>query len=270
MLGVAPAMGAPVAIERYFVPEAELWPRWTRRDGASVLAVEHGQWNEFLAKFRRAGPDGIARIAYRAVAPIDRARLDDYLTLLRGAPVDRLSGDQQLAYWINLYNALTVRIVLDRYPVASIRDIGSGGLFDWGPWNRKLFTVENETVSLNDIEHRILRPIWRDARLHYAVNCASLGCPNLAARAYESTHLDPMFEAAARDYVNHPRGAKPVADGLVVSKIYGWFAGDFGGGDGAVLDHLRRYAAPELRARIDGRPRIADYAYDWRLNDAPE
>jgi hypothetical protein len=262
------ARAAPLAVEAWFAPKADLWQRWTRRDDRSSRSVDHALWDEFLTRFRRLSADGIAQVDYRNVGQTDKARLDDYLILLRDTAVGGLSRAEQLAYWINLYNALTVRIVLDRYPVASIRDVTFGGLFAQGPWDRKLFRVEGEALSLNDIEHRILRPIWRDPRIHYVVNCASVGCPNLGQRAFVANRAETMLEEAARDYVNHERGVRPVADGLVVSKIYGWFIDDFGGSEAAVIDHLRRHAGPGLRTRINANARIVDYDYDWRLNDA--
>jgi len=264
---VVPVGAAPLAIEAWFAPKAELWDRWARRDDRSMTRVDHGSWSAFLGKFRRPAPDGIARVDYRRVSGPDKALLDDYLIRLRDTEVGRLAALEQQAFWINLYNALTVRIVLDRYPVASIRDIGFGGLFEQGPWERKLFRVEGVPLSLNDIEHRILRPIWRDARLHYVVNCASLGCPNLGDRAFDAGDAEATLQDAARAYVNHERGVRPGADGLVLSKIYGWFAKDFGGSDAAVVEHLRRHARDALHSRIDANPRIGDYAYDWRLND---
>src|SRR5260370_23661258 len=122
---------------------------------------------------------------------------------------------------MNLYEEMTVKIVLDHYPVKSIRDIAiSPGLFATGPWGRKLITIEGRAVSLDDIEHRILRPIWRDPRVHYAVNCAALGCPNLARRAYDAQRLETMLEVAARTYVNHPRGSSVVDGNLVVAPAY--------------------------------------------------
>jgi hypothetical protein len=157
------------------------------------------------------------------------------------------------------------------YPVASIRDIDiSPDWFSNGPWNAKLRAIEGEAVSLNDIEHRILRPIWRDPRIHYGVNCASIGCPNLRAQAFTAANAEALLASGARDYVNHPRGAR-IEDGrLIVSSAYVWFAEDFGGDDAGVIAHLRRYARPELRAALAEVDEIGDFVYDWRLNDASE
>ena len=180
------------------------------------------------------------------------------------------SRPEQFAYWVNLYNALTVRVVLDHYPVASIRDLYiSPGLFAKGPWGRQLVEVEGEGLTLNDIEHRILRPIWGDPRIHYAVNCASIGCPNLLAEAFTAGTSDRLLDSAARAYVNHPRGVSLQGDGITVSSIYNWFASDFDA-DGGVLPHLLRHASAELAEQLQRRPRIVDYVYDWSLNDAAD
>ena len=250
-------------------PEAELWPRWAAHDPASNRVLDHTAWNRFLAAYVAGDQEGVNRVAYGRVSARDRAILESYIQGLQAVPVSRLNRAEQLAFWINLYNAATVRVILDRYPVESIRDIRiSPGLFSVGPWGRKLVTVEGEELSLDDIEHRILRPIWRDPRIHYAVNCAAVGCPNLATTAYTGAQVDDMLTAAARAYINSPRGARLEPEGLVVSSIYDWYEEDFGGSGAGVLDHLREYAAPTLARRLEGVRRIAGYRYDWSLNDA--
>jgi len=171
------------------------------------------------------------------------------------------------AFWINLYNALTVELILDHYPVASILDISiSPGLFSFGPWDKKLIEVEGEALSLNDIEHRILRPIWRDARLHYAVNCASLGCPNLREVAFTAENTEWLLEQGAHEYVNHARGAEFIDSQLIVSSIYHWFKEDFGDSDRGVIEHLGAFAAPELAKRLAKTRRLSGHDYDWDLN----
>ncbi len=260
-----------LSIEALFVPEAELWPRWQVHDRASVRRVEHGPWTAFLQRYLRPGRDGITRVAYRAVDDDDRAALDAYLAALEAVPVSGLSRPEQQAYWINLYNAATVRLILDHPDKRGIREIGiSPGFLADGPWGKKMLRIEGEALSLNDIEHRILRPIWRDPRIHYVVNCAALGCPDLQAEAFTAANTAALLEAAARAYVNHPRGARVDEGRLVVSSIYVWFQADFGGTDRAVIEHLKHYAAPELRAALATVQRIDDHAYDWTLNAASE
>ena len=118
------------------------------------------------------------------------------------------------------------------------------------------------------MEHRILRPIWKDPRVHYAVNCASIGCPNLQDRAYTSKNTEVLLEKGAREYINHPRGAAFEGKKLVLSDIYDWFQEDFGGSDQGVLRHLRRYAAPDLAGKLESFSGRIDYQYDWSLNEA--
>jgi len=248
-------------------PKADLWPRWAAHDPASVVRVDHGAWDRFLKDHVVGSEDGVNRVDYAAVGASDTDALRAYLGMLSGIAVGTLNRGEQLAYWINLYNALTVRVILDHYPVSSIRKINiSPGFFSSGPWGKKLVTVEGEKLSLDDIEHRILRPVWQDPRIHYAVNCASIGCPNLLPRAFAAEDLESLLDKAARDYINHPRGARIEGGRLYVSSIYEWFKADFGGTDQGVIDHLRTFAAPGLSDQLTGLSAIADDDYDWSLN----
>jgi hypothetical protein len=156
-------------------------------------------------------------------------------------------------------------VVLDAYPVKSIKKI-DGGLFNSGPWKKKRITVAHIDLSLDDIEHEILRVYFPDPRIHYAVNCASVGCPDLAIDAYTGDNLADMLTRGAVAYINHPRGAQ-VNDGkLYVSSIFSWYAGDFGGSDQAIIDHMKIYAKPALASTLQGVTRISGDDYDWQLN----
>ena len=249
-------------------PDADLWPRWEPHAGTKTIAVDHGPLESFLASYV-VTRDGMNLLDYGAVTPADRETLETYIQTLEGTDVDRLTRDQQFAFWVNLYNAATVRLILDHYPVDSIRDIDiSPGLFSSGPWRAKILRVAGEKLSLDDIEHRILRPIWQDPRIHYAVNCASIGCPELARQAYQANALETMLDSAARAFVNHPRGVKAERGDLYVSRLYKWYAEDFGGSDKNIIAHIRLYANPGLSARLDMMTRIRKYNYDWSLNDA--
>jgi Protein of unknown function, DUF547 len=158
--------------------------------------------------------------------------------------------------------------VLAKYPVASIRDIRtSPGLFSSGPWGRRFLRVENQDLSLDDIEHRILRPLWRDARVHYALNCAALGCPDLGGEAFAADRLDAQLDAAARRFVAHPRGVRVAPRGLVLSSIFDWFKEDFGADAAALRAHLLQYAQGETRTALEQGTAFASYSYDWALND---
>lgn len=247
---------------------ADLWPRWQAHDPSSTDKIDHGLWGEFLAYHVIGGTDGINRVDYARVGKVDRHRLDDYIDGLAALPISRFNRNEQLAYWANLYNALTLRVVLDHYPVNSIRDIRiSPGLFSVGPWGRKLVTVESVALSLDDIEHRIMRPIWHDPRIHYMVNCAALGCPNLQSRPFTGENLTIMLDTAAREFINHSRGARVENGNLRVSSIFHWYKEDFGGDDTGVVAHLRRYADEPLATALSRIKRIHDHEYDWELNN---
>ena len=125
--------------------------------------------------------------------------------------------------------------------------------------------MSGRTLSLDDIEHKILRPEWQDVRIHYAVNCASIGCPNLAREAYTAANLEAMLEAAASAYVNHPRAFGGTSDRLVASSIYDWYEVDWGSQEG-VLEHARQYAQGPTKKLLDTAQTIDAYDYDWSLN----
>lgn len=256
------------SIPSWAAPQAQPWPKWEVHDDASTAVIDHGTWDRVLHAYAHLGPDSIVRVAYGLVSPAEHEVLHQDLAQLASLPISGYSRREQLAFWIDLYNELTVNFVLDHYPVSGIKETSFlPGLFSETPWSRKLITIEGEKLSLDDIEHRILRPGWRDPRIHYALNCASLGCPNLQPTAFTAANTEELLERGARDYVNSPRGAS-IADGqLAVSSIYVWYQADFGGTDAAVIAHLRHYATPNLARALSGVTQISSNHYDWSLND---
>lgn len=227
-----------------------------------------------LARYVSAHADGINRVAYARwkASAADIASLAEAIAGLARLAPSRMARAQAFAYWANLYNALTLKVVLGRFPVRSIRDIRSEGVLDprglIGPWRTRLIDVEGRRLSLDDIENRVLRPLANDPRVHYSINCASLSCPNLQPRAWQAETLDADLDRAAQAYVNNPRGAHVDAGGLQVSSIYVWFKSDFGGDDAGVIAHLRQHAQPPLAQALAGQSRIAGNAYDWAINAA--
>jgi hypothetical protein len=254
----------------YGAPKAFLWPHWQKHDPDSVVVVDHVDWNLLLQRYVKTNhPSKIYRFQYSSVNEKDRKVLKGYLQKMQAVQVSNLNRSEQKAFWINLYNGLTVNLILDHYPVKSIRDIDlPQEIFSKGPWDAKLLKIEEQKLSLNDIEHRILRPIWQDNRVHYAVNCASLGCPNLQPKAYTPQNLAPMLEKATRDFINHPRGVSFVRNRLVVSSIYFWFQADFGGSEKGIIQHLKKYMSSENQKKLRSlkNKRIA-HKYDWNLNE---
>lgn len=227
---------------------------------------DHSRWDGVL----RAHVDAAGRVDYTAIAR-ERGPLDGYLADVGRADLATLSRPELLALLVNAYNACTVRLILDgvaggRLP-RSIRDLSD-------PWGRKVCTVGGEALSLDTIEHGLLRPIFRDTRIHAAVNCASRSCPELAAAAYRGDRIEEQLSermAAMVSSGNHVR----VAEGrLEVSKIFDWYAADFTDPSfkeaaSSVAAYVRDHSVPDLRRRIDAlgpEPPIAFLDYDWSLN----
>lgn len=265
-IGLLVVLFAIAGASLHAAPQAELWPRWETHDPSSTQTVDHGEWSAFLDAWLIVDhPSGVNRVPYGEVDQADRRALQSYLDRLQAVQVSGLNRDEQLAYWINLYNAATVDLILDNYPVDSIRDLGEG-LFSSGPWDDELLVVEGVDITLNDVEHRIVRPIWQDERIHYVVNCASIGCPNLQPVALTAENWDRVFEDAAVQYVTHPRGMRFDGNRLVLSSIYDWYVADFNGDLAGVKAHMSGYLDEDSAERLldhDGRVR---YEYDWSLN----
>lgn len=268
LLGIGLFLGACASVERVALPKPTLLSGdLTTSQSSAKTRVDHSAWDRFLTAYVVPDTAGINRVNYGAVTPADRRNLSGYLASLEATDVTALNRDQQLAFWINLYNAVTVNVILEHYPVASIRDI-TDGFLSFGPWDRPVTTINGRDLTLNDIEHRIIRPAFQEPRIHYALNCAAAGCPNLMNRAWTASSLDRDLTEAETAYVNDPRGISVGPDGrLTLSKIYIWFQEDFGANESAVLDRLAKVAKPDLAAAIKARGRVARYAYDWSLND---
>ncbi len=254
----------------------QILPVFARSSVADDRDASTAAYDTLLARYVVPGKDGVTRVRY-ATWRANEADLQD-LNAFIGAQSNlnpsTFDAATAFAYWANLYNALTLRVVLRAYPVSTIKSIKSTGTgFDLkalsGPWRTKLVEIEGVPMSLDDIEHGTMRPTFGDPRVHYAVNCASIGCPNLAGTAWRAATLDADLDAAARAYVNHPRGAA-VSDGgsLEVSSLYKWYKEDFGSSDKGVIRHLQGFATEPLASALSGVSRIGGYDYDWSLNDA--
>ena len=246
---------------------------WADHDATSAEQVDHVEWQALLdAYLITDDPSGVNLVDYPKlqVNPADQERLERYIAYLEGLDPRRFARDEQMAYWINLYNAVTVKVVLGEYPVDSIKNIHEGVIPWTGPWGDIHTSAAGQPLTLDNIEHDILRPIWRDPRIHYAVNCASMGCPNLQPEVYTGENLERLLEQGAREYINHPRGAELLDEAFgVVSSIYFWFPEDFGNSEAGVLEHLRKYAEGELAEMLQDFDGSLDHEYDWSLNAPP-
>ncbi len=268
LAGFSFALAAFVLIAAQTPAAAAGLEKFSRSNAASSFRIDNSAYDRFLKKYLVNLPDGITRVKYADVSAKDRRSLDLYIEGLQRTRVTGLSRGEQFAFWINLYNAVTLTVVLDHYPVSSIKDIRiSPGLFSSGPWGRKIVAVENVALSLDDIEHEILRKFWREKRIHYAVSCASYGCPNLSITAFTTKNTARLLDAGARAYINHPRGLSIRNNKITASKIYKWYREDFGT-KADLLRHFLKYAKPGLKAKLKNAAEIENYIYSWKLNDA--
>lgn len=265
---LASVVVALLSLNLQAAPKAEALPFWGSSNAANPTVIDHSLWQQILDQYLDSKHNsGINRFNYAAVDQAGRENLHLYLKNLQSLDPRSYSQPEQKAYWINLYNALTVELILENYPVKSITKLGKG-FFSFGPWDDKVATVEGEKLSLNDIEHGILRPYWQDPRIHYAVNCASLSCPNLASQAYTAANTEGELEAAASDYINHSRGVHLDQGKLRLSSIYQWYIDDFGGSNSELIKHLRHYAKAGLKLQLESFKGDIEHGYDWALNQA--
>lgn len=253
-------------INVFAAPKKDLWSVWQTNNPNSKLTIDNHLYQDFLKKYVITDNNGVNLVKYSSVTAKDKASLENYLQYLATVKIDNYNRNEQLAYWANLYNALTIDTVLKHLPVTSILKIKLGGMFSVGPWDAKLITVESRELSLNDIEHRIIRPIWNDSRTHYILNCASFSCPNIQKTPFNGQTIDSLLDTAAVNYVNSPRGVLIENGKLTVSQIYEWYGSDFGSNDQQIIRQISKYAKPQLKAQLTKFTEINKYDYNWLLN----
>jgi hypothetical protein len=225
------------------------------------------------------------RVDYAALKT-DRAALDRVVAAFDSAAAraePAWTREQRMAFWINAYNAFTLRVIVEHYPIQSglltLQPRNSIRQID-GVWTDVKWRAAGRTVTLDDIEHRILRPLFKDARIHFAVNCASVSCPPLAARPYRPDTLDAQLNDAARAYLASSEGLRIDGDTLRVSSIFKWYGEDFvaeysrlapgerGLNERAILGTVMKYGPPRAAELArSGHARLAFLDYNWSLND---
>lgn len=249
-------------------PASESIPFWNDSEPDSAMKVNHTVWQSILNRYLiDSHVSGVNRFAYSAVSEVDFTRLSDYLDYLQALEPRQLNMAEQKAYWINLYNAQTVQLVVRRAKndkIESIREIRSG-IFKRGPWQRELFNISTKKLSLDDVEHGILRPHFNDKRIHYALNCASIGCPNLLKTAYTAENTEALLVKAEADFLSHPRAARMVQGELVLSSLFDWYSTDFANDLDGLLSYLRPFLNATTNEALSSRRDIR-FEYDWALN----
>lgn len=251
----------------YATSHKSIWPKWEMNNPLSQKTISHKAWQDFLDRNVITNEEGINLVDYHNLPSQDLEQLNQYINTLSNVDINQYSRNEQLAYWINLYNAIVVRTVANYFPIASIQEVNiSPGLFSIGPWGANLVTVNGTQLTLDQIQDRIIRPIWNDPRALYALSDGTVGGANLSKQAYLGASLETQLNEAALTYINSLRGAQFIENRLIVSKIYEWYLDDFGDTETDIIQHLLVYAKEPLRTQLQQAQGIDSYIYNWHLN----
>lgn len=228
---------------------------------AGTTPPNHQAWDQLLKA--HVSPTGI--VDYKGFIE-DKSKLDAYLKTISDNAPDRKtwSKNEQLAYWINAYNAFTVKLIVDNYPVKSIRDLGPALKIPLikDVWHYKFFKIGGQESSLDEIEHSILRKEFEEPRIHFAINCASVSCPPLLNEAFTAAKMETQLDRVAKTFVNDKSRNKITANAVEISSIFSWFKGDFTK-NGSIIDFLNKYST----VKISSNAKVSHLDYNWNLNE---
>lgn len=231
-------------------------------------------WQDLLTKYY----DPAQGMKYKELKEHDKAALDRLRQTMAAVDVNALSRPDQLAYWINLYNISTVGVVVDHYPVDSIRDISTDPIVRLNVFKKPTVKTKAGTIALNDVENDKIRTGFKDPRIHFAINCAAKSCPPIRTEPYVGARINEQLDDQARRFLNGPHGARLEKDGsgidLHVTKILDWFKDDFEKWGGGRVAFVRKFLPADKQKQIDtvkgakGDVDLDFDDYDWALNDA--
>jgi hypothetical protein len=252
-------MKAKKKISFFLFFAALLWGTFVQVNNTwSANEVEHGLYAGLLKKYVKNGV-----VNYQGLKS-EEAKLDQYLEVLENTDTGVLPRNEQFAFYINAYNAWTIKLILSGYPgLKSIKDLGS--LFR-SPWKKKICRIDGDIITLDDVEHNILRPRFKDPRIHFAVNCASKGCPPLRSEPYRGSILNQQLDDSAKTFINNPAFNRLEGRILYVSKIFDWFADDF---NKDIIGFFLKYGGESLRRQLEAKRaqiNVKYLDYDWSLN----
>ena len=221
-------------------------------------AINQGLFADLLGKYVQAG-----EVNYKGLKS-EEAILDAYLAVLEAVDPKSLSRDDQFAFYANAYNAWTIKLILNGYPgVKSIKDLGS---LLKSPWKKKIARIDGKRMTLDHIEHEILRPRFKDPRVHFAINCAAESCPPLSDEPFSGDTLDQQLDRLTRSFVNDLNNNYLKGNVLYVSSIFKWFKTDFKDG---IVNFFLKYAEGDLKINlkaIENKVKVKYLDYDWSLN----
>lgn len=225
---------------------------------------EHPPSNALYTKLLNKYVNASGFVNYKGLKG-DAAALNEYLhSLSANPPSDKWSVNEKKAYWINAYNAFTLKLIVDNYPVKSIKDIGPAIQIPFvnTPWAKKFFKIGNQEMKLDAIEHDILRKQFNDPRIHFSLVCASRSCPPLRNEAYEADKLDEQLNSQGRIFLSDKSKNKITSNKIEISKIFSWFKGDFTK-NSSLIDFLNRFSPVKISKDAD----IDHLSYNWDLNE---
>ncbi len=238
---------------------------------AAAAPPDYKPWQDLLARHY----DPARGMDYKTLKASDKATLDRLRQQMAQVDPGALSPKDRLAYWINLYNISVVGVVVDHYPVDSIRDIPTDPIIRLNVFKKDSVATKNGRISLDTIENEKIRQAFKDPLIHFAINCAAESCPPIRPEPYVGARLDEQLDDQARKFLNGPHGARIEKDGdevvLHVSKILDWFKDDFETWGGGRVAFLRKYLPADKQKQIDaarGKVELELDDYSWKLNDS--
>jgi hypothetical protein len=223
-----------------------------QNSGPEVTTFNHSAWNDLL----KANVSNAGNVNYKGMKK-SQTKLDSYLNELSSTTVDEKlwSKDEQLAFWINVYNAFTVKLIVNNYPTKSINNITK-------PWDTKFFKIGGVQMNLSHVENEILRKKFNEPRIHFAIVCASYSCPKLSNKAFTAANTQSQLTTLTKGFINDPKRNKISASKVQLSEIFNWYKGDFIK-NGTLIAYLNKY----LTVKIKANAKVSFLPYNWNLNE---
>jgi len=244
----------------YAAPKAKMIEFWNDYEPDSGLKMDHSAWDKILKKYVVSDhPTGVNRFRYDDVSNEDKAAVQAYLTYLQSRDPRQLNHARKKAYWMNFYNAAIVSIVLTEQPEETIRGVSR-------LWKKKRFVVTMQEMSLDDMEHGVIRPFYNDPRVHFGFTPATIGSGNIMPIAFTGDNVEELLDLNTRDFFNKSdRGMYIDGRTLRISSLFKWYKNDFGGTKGSIKTFIKKHVSQEVSDAIDQTTRVT-YQYNWKLN----
>jgi len=252
----------------FSAPKSKLIEFWNDHEANSRIDVNHDDWQSILSEYvEDQHPSGISRFNYEAVTAADALKLKAYIDYLELLEPRQLNLAEAQAYWINLYNALLLDKVVDTYQEGSTRAVNRllKGRLRSTNWGRNITKVALQNLSLDDIEHGILRPMWNDPRIHFVITSGALSGANIIKTAFNGDNNEELLEQSKLDFFSHQKSAYVDGKRIVLNSMFNWYRDDFATDKDSLLRYIRTNVSEEVRKSMEGLSRIR-YEYVWALN----